>query len=277
MADAGDALQAAGGRTVHIGWELVSYDGGYDPNLQPAPGASSADRSGSVQKTWTYKQVSNGSLDRYLDAVAAKVKATSYKFIVDIDPETDDRPDIGGTAKIRAAAGTRAEYVAAYRHIVDRFRAKGVTNILWGWTMSGWTASDPSKAWNLQQLWPGSSYVNIIMWDPYNHSASNWRSFSQLVAPFYNAIRGGLLDPVDANAKKLPLGLGEYGCIADPRRADWFKAIPARSGPSRPWSPSATSTAAAGDRWVPTAPRSPDTGPPARTPGSTPAGNRQVS
>lgn len=218
--------QAAGGRTVHIGWELVSYDGGYDSALQPAPGASSTDRSGKAQKTWTYKQVSNGSLDRYLDAVATKVKATSAKFIVDIDPETDDRPDIGGSNKIKAVAGTRAEYVAAYRHIVDRFRAKGVTNILWSWTMSGWTASDPSKAWNLQQLWPGSNYVNMIMWDPYNHSTSSWRSFSQIVAPFYNAIRGGLLDPVDANAKKLPLGLGEYGCIADPRRPDWFKAIP---------------------------------------------------
>lgn len=227
--------QAAEGRTIHVGWELVSYDGGYDSALQPAPGASSTDRSGKVQRTWTYRQVSNGSLDRYLDAVAAKVKATpSYKFIVDIDPETDDRPDIGGTAKIRAAAGTRTEYAAAYRHIVDRFRARGVTNVLWAWTMSGWTASDPSKAWSLQQLWPGPNYVNIIMWDPYNHDPSRWRTFSQIVAPFYNAIRGGLLDPVDASAKKLPLGLGEYGCVADSRRPAWLKAIPsqARSFPA---------------------------------------------
>jgi hypothetical protein len=220
--------EAAGGRTVHIGWELVSYDGGYDPTLQPAPGASSTDRNGHVQKTWTYQQVTNGSLDRYLNAVAAKVKATPYKFIVDIDPETDDRPDIGGTAKIRAAAGTRTEYAAAYRHIVERFRAQGVTNVLWAWTMSGWTASDPSKAWSLQQLWPGPGYVNIIMWDPYNHDPSRWLSFAQIVAPFYNAIRGGLLDPVDATAKKLPMGLGEYGCVADPRRPAWLKAVPSQ-------------------------------------------------
>ena len=221
--------EAAEGRTIHVGWELVSYDGGYDPSLQPAPGASSTDRSGHVQKTWTYKQVINGSLDRYLDAVAAKVKATSYKFIVDIDPETDDRPDVGGTAKIRAAAGTRTEYAAAYRHIVDRFRARGVTNVLWAWTMSGWTAADSSKAWSLQQLWPGPGYVNLILWDPYNHDPSRWRSFAQIVAPFYNAIRGGLLDPVDPTAKKLPLGLGEYGCVADPRRPAWLKAIPSQA------------------------------------------------
>ncbi len=221
--------EASEGRTVHVGWELVSYDGGYDAALQPAPGASSTDRSGTVQKTWTYRQVTSGSLDRYLDAVAAKVKATPYKFIVDIDPETDDRPDVGGTAKIRAAAGTRAEYAAAYRHIVDRFRARGVTNVLWAWTMSGWTASDPSKAWSLQQLWPGPNYVNVIMWDPYNHDPARWRSFSQIVAPFYNAIRGGLLDPVDANAKKLPLGLGEYGCVADSRRPAWLQAIPSQA------------------------------------------------
>jgi hypothetical protein len=221
--------EAAEGRTIHIGWELVSYDGGYDAALQPAPGASSTDRSGHVQKTWTYQQVTNGSLDRYLDAVAAKLKATPYKFIVDIDPETDDRPDIGGTAKIRAAAGTRTDYAAAYRHIVERFHARGVTNVLWAWTMSGWTASDPSKAWSLQQLWPGPGYVNIILWDPYNHDPSRWRSFAQIVAPFYDAIRGGLLDPVDPTAKKLPLGLGEYGCVADPRRPAWLKAIPSQA------------------------------------------------
>jgi hypothetical protein len=221
--------QAAEGRTIHIGWEFVSYDGGYDSALQPAPGASSTDRSGASQKTWTYRQVTNGSLDRYLDAVAAKAKATPYKYIVDLDPEMDDRPDIGGTAKIRAAAGTRAEYAAAYRHIVNRFRARGVTNVVWAWTVSGWTASDPSKAWSLQQLWPGPNYVNVIMWDPYNHKADRWRSFGQMVAPFYNAIRGGLLDPVDTSAKKLPFGLGEYGCIDDPRRADWLKAIPSQA------------------------------------------------
>lgn len=222
--------QAAAGRTIHIGWEMVSYDGGYDSALQPAPGASSYDRSGNAQKTWTYRQVTSGSLDRYLDAVANKVKATpSAKFIVDIDPEMDDRPDIGGTAKIRAAAGTRAEFAAAYRYIVDRFRARGVTNVLWAWTVSGWTATDPSKAWSLQQLWPGPNYVNVIMWDPYNHKATNWRSFGQMVAPFYNSIRGGLLDPVDVTAKKLPFGLGEYGCIADPRRPDWLKAIPSQA------------------------------------------------
>ncbi|HEY0168935.1 MAG TPA: hypothetical protein VGB75_17965 [Jatrophihabitans sp.] len=221
--------QASEGRTIHIGWEFVSYDGGYDSALQPAPGASSTDRSGASQKTWTYRQVINGSLDRYLDAVAAKAKATPYKFIVDLDPEMDDRPDIGGTAKIRAAAGTRAEYAAAYRHIVDRFRARGVTNVVWAWTVSGWTASDPSKAWSLQQLWPGPGYVNIIMWDPYNHKPTSWRSFGQMVAPFYNSIRGGLLDPVDVTAKKLPFGLGEYGCIDDPRRADWLKAIPSQA------------------------------------------------
>jgi hypothetical protein len=221
--------EASQGRIIHVGWELVSYDGSYDSALQPAPGASSTDRSGHTQKTWTYRQVNSGSLDRYLDAVGAKVRATPYKFIVDIDPETDDRPDIGGTAKIRAAAGTRTEYAAAYRHIVDRFRARGVTNVVWAWTMSGWTASDPSKAWSLQQLWPGPGYVSVIMWDPYNHSATNWRSFAQIVAPFYNAIRGGLLDKVDTTARKLPLGLGEYGCIADSRRPAWLKAIPSQA------------------------------------------------
>lgn len=226
--------EASGGRTIHVGWELASYDGGYDSSLQPAAAGSSADRSGKAMKTWTYQQVTSGSLDRYLDAEALKIKAAPAKFIVDIDPEMDDRPDVGGTAKLRAAAGTRAQYAAAYRHIGDRFRARGVTNVVWAWTVSGWYATDSSKTWSLAQLWPGAGYVNIIMWDPYNHNANNWVSFSQLVAPFYNAIRNGVLDGVDTSAKRLPLGLAEYGCIADSRRANWLKAIPsqARSFPA---------------------------------------------
>jgi hypothetical protein len=227
--------EASQGRIIHVGWELTDYSGGYDSTLEPAPAASTTDRLGNIRKTWTYSQVNNGSLDRYLDAVAAKVKANSTaKFIVDIDPEMDDRPDVGGNAKLRAIAGSRTEYAAAFRHIVNRFRAKSVTNVVWSWTVSGWYAGDPSKRWSLEQLWPGAGYVNMVQWDPYNHSTTDWRSFSQIVSPFYNAFRGGVLDNVDSTAKKLPLGLGEYGCIADSRRPAWLKAVPsqARSFPA---------------------------------------------
>ena len=239
--------------------------------LGPAAGAGRLDRPTERQarKTWTYSR-----------STTARSTATSTPW-----PRRSrrPRPSSSSTSTPRwttvptsaaprnsGGGGTRTEYAAAYRHIVDRFRAKGVTNVVWAWTVSGWYATDPSKAWSLEQLWPGAGYVNIIMWDPYNHSASNWRSFSQIVAPFYNAIRGGVLDRVDSSAKRLPLGLGEYGCIADSRRPAWLRPSRARPGASRPWCRSATSTAVAGARWATTRPRFPASQRPARTAGSTP-------
>lgn len=52
-------------------------------------------------------------------------------------------------------------YVAAWRHVVDVFRAEGAGNVQWvwapnaGWTTAGWLAS-------VRPYWPGSSYVNWV-------------------------------------------------------------------------------------------------------------------
>ncbi len=222
-----ERADAAQGRTVHITWELASYNGSYDSSVQPAPAKSAWDAHSKVnRKIWTYNQILNGSMNRYLDATADRVKSTPYTWIVDINHEMDDLPDVGGSNTQRAAAGTRAEYKAAYRYIVDRFRARGVKNVVWAWMVSGWYAADSSKTWSLQQLWPGSSHVDMIMWDPYNYRRDNWKTFSQTVGPFYRAVKGGLLDKVDPNAKYLPMGLGEYGCVADSRRPAWLRSIP---------------------------------------------------
>lgn len=217
--------QSAEGRAVHVGWELTSYNGSYDPSLQPAP-AKTVWHAGRNKKIWTYAQILDGSMNRYLDTMADRVGASPHNYIVDFNHEMDDLPDVGGSNTLRAAHGSRAEYKAAYRYIIDRFRAKGVDNVVWAWTVSGWYAGDSSKAWSLHQIWPGSDYIDMIMWDPYNHNRDRWKSFGQMVDPFYRAIKGGVLDKVDTKAKTLPLGLGEYGCVADPRRTAWLRAIP---------------------------------------------------
>ena len=222
---ADDELSAEG-RTLHIGWDGVSYDGGYDPSVQPAPATAAETADGEPRRVWTYRQILDGSLDRYLDRVARRIAASPYDYIIDFQHEMDDLPDIGGTNRIAAAAGTRAEWAAAHRHIVDRFRARGVDNVVWSWTVSGWAARDRASWPGYQQLWPGRGYVDIVMWDPYNQDARRWRSPGQVFDPFYGAVQSGLLDPVDRSAGQLPLGLAEYGVVDDPRREEWLRAVP---------------------------------------------------
>ena len=222
---ADDELSAEG-RTLHIGWDGVSYDGGYEPSVQPAPAAAAETADGEPRRVWTYRQILDGSLDRYLDRVAERVAASPYDYIFDFQHEMDDLPDLGGTNRIAAAAGSRAEWAAAHRYIVDRFRARGVANVVWAWTVSGWAVDDRSTWAGYQELWPGQGYVDLVLWDPYNRDPGRWRSPSEIIAPFYDAVRAGLLDPVDRTAARLPLGLAEYGVVDDPRREAWLRSVP---------------------------------------------------
>lgn len=223
-----DKQLAAGGRLVHAAWETMSFDGGYDPSLQPAPAVTAADAHSGManRKIWTYRQILNGSLDRYIDTVALRIKNSGATYMIDFNHEADDAKSLGGSNTQRDAAGTPREYAASYRYLVNRFRALRVTNVVWAITWSGWMAKYPDKHWVFRQLWPGAGYVNAILWDPYNTSASQWRSFADLVRPMYNALRNGLLDAVDPTAKNLPYGLGEFGSIPDARRPQWLRDIP---------------------------------------------------
>jgi hypothetical protein len=218
---------ATEGRLVHFSWETMSYSGRYDSKLQPAPGTSARDaHSNQHRKLWTYKQITSGSMDRYIDTIAKRLKSSPGTYLIDFNHESDDTPDMGGSNTQRAAAGSRTEYAAAYRHLVGRFRAVGVTNVAWGLTLAGWTTGDKGKWAELRQMWPGRGYVDIIMWDPYNNHASNWRDFGETVSGTYNAINAGLFDAVDPTAKNLPVGLGEFGSVPDARRPGWLRSIP---------------------------------------------------
>jgi hypothetical protein len=73
-----------------------------------------------------------------------------------------------------------AQYVAAYRHIVDIFRAKGVTKVKWMWCVN----SDyfPYRSYNwVVPAYPGDNYVDIVATDIYNNhypiTQPWWRSF----------------------------------------------------------------------------------------------------
>ena len=61
-------------------------------------------------------------------------------------------------------AGTTADFVAAYRHIRDRFQADGLTNVLYAWTMSGATFGTASATADD----PGDYAVDVVASDGYN-------------------------------------------------------------------------------------------------------------
>jgi hypothetical protein len=81
-----------------------------------------------------------------------------------------------------------------WRHVVQKFRDAGATNVKWIW-------SPNVRPWNAQELYgnyanifPGASYVDYMGLDGYNwgksQSWSTWQSFKEVFASSYNELVG---------------------------------------------------------------------------------------
>jgi hypothetical protein len=102
----------------------------------------------------------------------------------------------------------------AWRHVVDRVRARGATNILWVFHLMNF--SIPQDTWNYaDQYYPGADYVDWLGLSVYGmqYREEHWSEFSAV--PVNGKLEGGLLDwPYQElcllDAKK-PIMLAEWG------------------------------------------------------------------
>jgi hypothetical protein len=116
--------------------------------------------------------------------------------------------------------GTPADYAAAFRHVVDVFRSRGVTNVAFVWTMMSWTF-DPRSGRDPIAYYPGDAYVDFVGSDGYNwypgKAGARWASFKAIYRPTLDFAR----------AHRKPVIAVEYGVQEDPRRpgrkARWFR------------------------------------------------------
>ncbi|MFF3325457.1 glycoside hydrolase family 26 protein [Streptomyces sp. NPDC002889] len=169
---------------------------------------------GTAAQQPSWRQIAAGRLDHaVIDVQARRIRDYGRKVFVSFDLEMDTRTP---------AAGTPAEYVAAYRHIHDRFRALGVKNVVWTWIITGYTGHSGM----FRSLYPGDDYVDWIGYNQYNYfrcHKTSWRSFEQTQRDTHEWIRAHL------SADK-PLMLSEFGTADDPRRpraqADWYAEVP---------------------------------------------------
>ncbi|MFH8615295.1 glycoside hydrolase family 26 protein [Streptomyces sp. NPDC017979] len=164
------------------------------------------------QPRWT--QISAGALDAtVIDVQARRIKEYGRPLFLSFDLEMDTRvPD----------EGTPEQFVAAWRHIHDRFRKLGVTNVVWTWTITGY----PGNNELFPKLYPGDAYVDWIAYDRYNYYRchdTEWESFAETQEVVHRWIRQHL------SADK-PLMLAEFGTADDPdrpqRQAEWYEEVP---------------------------------------------------
>jgi hypothetical protein len=137
-------------------------------------------------KNISLASMASGQYDGYLRSYASAVKAFDNKVVLSFGHE------MNGYWYSWANQHTPAKtFVAAWRHMVNVFRAQGASNVIWMWTVNiieDKVIPEPT-AW-----WPGSSYVNWVGIDGYYYSP-NW-TFPSLFGPTIVAVRTVTHDPI---------------------------------------------------------------------------------
>jgi hypothetical protein len=117
-----------------------------------------------ARATWSEIAHGDPSVDAYLDRLAAHIRTTfpePFFFTMHHEPEDDVRANamLGMTAK---------DYAAAYRYVVQRLRARGVTNLISTMVYMAYVPWN-TKSW-FEDLYPGDDVVDWVAWDAYAYS-----------------------------------------------------------------------------------------------------------
>jgi mannan endo-1,4-beta-mannosidase len=134
--------------------------------------------------------IASGRYDGYLSQYAEAVRSYGHPVIMSFGHEMNGSWEPWGYGHVKPEV-----FVAAWRHIVNLFRALGTHNVTWLWTVNiinnapnGISIPAPTK-W-----WPGSSYVNWVGIDGY-YLMPNWQ-FAPLFGPTIRAVRSLTSDPI---------------------------------------------------------------------------------
>lgn len=187
-----EAADAARGRIPLLSWRAERRDG------SAVPWASIAD----------------GAEDPWIAERAEALRAYASPIILIFHHEPERSIDSNGSP---------AEYVAAWRHLHEVFRAHGAVNIEWALALFAVTYQDGTAT----DFYPGDDVVDWIGADGYNRygradvpngcNGSVWRSFGALFSALHRF----------ATAHGKPAMAAEWGSpedAADPgRKARWFE------------------------------------------------------
>lgn len=127
----------------------------------------------------------NGDFDAYIDAFADTLKSYDDTVIVRFmhEFEGDWYP-----WSIIHNGQDPANYITAFRKVVDRFRDRGANKVKWMWCVNADYAPYQSYNW-IVPAYPGDNYVDIVATDIYNNhfpvGSEWWMSFKYKAAETY--------------------------------------------------------------------------------------------
>lgn len=139
----------------------------------------------------TDAQVASGADDAKIDAMAKALAAQKGEVWLRIFHEFNDKYNASAQDGYPwgVAGGTQNtpdQLVAGWRHVHDRFRSDGATNVKFVWTPDGVNMADSAL---LRASYPGDAYVDYTGWDTYDGypNQSAYQALTQ-IAPHKQAV-----------------------------------------------------------------------------------------
>lgn len=135
---------------------------------------------GVAQPAYRLANIANGDFDVYVDAWAAAAAADGRTIYLRFGHEMNGDWYPWGAG---VSGNTPADYVAAWRHVHDRFAAAGADNIRWVWSPD--VVEGPNYP-SMDEFYPGDDYVDWVGLDGYNWGDNQWRSFGTAFGRAYD-------------------------------------------------------------------------------------------
>lgn len=157
---------------------------------------------------WTFASILAGTHDAALNAHAASFATVNGPVYLRMwaemngDWATWSARYSGSGAQ--AASGTQAakhtQWINAWKHVVDLYRASAADNVRFVWNPNN---VDEPDADNLEDYWPGNTYVDVLGVDAYNFGQP-WQTFDDIFSECYGRVTA-------LGTTGQPVWLGEFG------------------------------------------------------------------
>jgi len=168
---------------------------------------------------FSLKEILAGKWDSYIDEWADGAKAFGKPFFVSFCNEMNGDWFPWSGEYYGGQNGGNEVFKKAWRHVVDRVRARGAKNILWVFHTNSFPATN--DVWNVMaSYYPGSDYVDWLGLSIYGkqfRNEGNWAHFRDLIRWPYEEITA--LDP-DKPVMLAEFGVGDFPKAGD--KAQWL-------------------------------------------------------
>ena len=167
--------------TIDLALLSAVTDRGAVPMISWEPWDAAA---GVDQPTYRLAAIANGDFDAYVNAWAYRLAAFKGPVLLRFAHEMNAAWYPWGIGVNDNAA---ADYVAAWHHLRDLFRAARADNVRWVWCVDATADHSP-----LEAGFPGDAAVDWVALDGYNWGtstpATRWRSFDDVFADGYRRV-----------------------------------------------------------------------------------------